>query len=76
MPFGGRYAYGFEDRTMNASHCFGHDGGSPEINGELETCQDSRYIVAVLANMHPEAAGHIAEFIVNRLPAPKDDVTE
>jgi D-alanyl-D-alanine carboxypeptidase len=70
MPFGGRYAYGFEDRTMNGSHCLGHGGGSPGMNGELDICQDSTYTVAVLANMDPEAAGHIAEFIVNRLPAP------
>jgi CubicO group peptidase (beta-lactamase class C family) len=70
MPFGGRYAYGFEDRTMNGSRCFGHNGGSPGMNGQLEICQDSTYVVAVLANMDPEAADHIAEFIVNRLPAP------
>lgn len=68
MPFGGRYAYGFQDRAMNGSNCFGHGGGSPGMNGELEICQDSTYIAAVLANMDPEAAGHIAEFIVNRLP--------
>ncbi len=68
MPFNGRYAYGFKDQTMNGSHCFGHDGGSPGMNGELEICQDSTYTVAVLANMDPEAASHIAEFIANRLP--------
>jgi CubicO group peptidase (beta-lactamase class C family) len=71
MPFGGRYAYGFQDRTLNGSNCFGHGGGAPGMNGELEVCQDYTYVVAVLANMDPEAAGHIAEFVVNRLPAPK-----
>ena len=40
------------------------------MNGELDICQDSKYVVAVLANMDPEAAAHIAEFVVNRLPAP------
>lgn len=70
MPFGGRYAYGFQDRTMNGTHCVGHDGGSPGMNGELDICQESNYIVAVLANMDPAAASHIAEFIVNRMPAP------
>jgi CubicO group peptidase (beta-lactamase class C family) len=69
MPFGGHYAYGFEDRTINGSRCVGHNGGSPGMNGELDICQDSEYVVAVLANMDPEAASHIAEFIVNRLPA-------
>jgi D-alanyl-D-alanine carboxypeptidase len=71
MPFGGRYAYGFEDRAMNGSNCFGHRGGSPGMNGDLEVCQDSTYAVAVLANMDPEAAGHMADFVVNRLPASK-----
>lgn len=70
MPFGGRYAYGFEDRTINGSHCVGHNGGSPGMNGQLDICQESNYVVAVLANMDPEAADHIAEFIVNRLPTP------
>ncbi len=40
------------------------------MNGELEICQDSAYVVAVLANMDPEAASHIADFVVNRLPEP------
>ena len=53
MPFGGRYAYGFEDRTLNGSHSVGHNGGSPGMNGELNICQDSEYVVAVLANMDP-----------------------
>ncbi len=66
----GRYAYGFEDRITNGSHCFGHRGGSPGMNGELEICQDSAYVMAVLANMDPEAASHIADFVVNRLPEP------
>ena len=30
---------------------------------------DDGYIVAVLANMDPPAAGRISDFIVNRLPA-------
>jgi CubicO group peptidase (beta-lactamase class C family) len=76
LPFGGRYAYGFEDRTINGSNCFGHPGGSPGMNGELEICEDSTYVVAVLANMDPEAAGHIAEFVVNRLPAQNGKAVE
>lgn len=76
LPDGGRYAYGFEDRRINGSHCFGHSGGSPGMNGELEICDNSTYVVAVLANMDPEAAGHIADFLVNRLPAPSDKSKE
>lgn len=69
MRFGGRYAYGFKDRMVNGSHCVGHDGGSPGMNGELEICQGFTYAVVVLANMDPDAAAHVAEFVVNRLPA-------
>jgi CubicO group peptidase (beta-lactamase class C family) len=69
MPLG-RYAYGFEDRITNGTHCFGHRGGSPGMNRELEVCQDYAYVIAVLANIDPEAASHIVDFVVNRLPEP------
>jgi D-alanyl-D-alanine carboxypeptidase len=65
---GGRYAYGFEDRTVNGTRCFGHGGGAPGMNGDLEICPVPGYVVAVLANMDPPAAGRISDFIANRLP--------
>jgi D-alanyl-D-alanine carboxypeptidase len=64
----GGYAYGFADRTMNGTHCFGHGGGAPGMNGDLEICPASGYIVAVLANLDPPAAGRVSDFITNRLP--------
>ena len=67
-PGGGRYAFGFDDRTTNGIRCFGHGGGAPGMNGELEICPAAGYVVAVLANMDPPAAGRISEFITNRLP--------
>lgn len=67
----GLYAYGFEDRTFNGSKCFGHSGGSPGMNGDLELCLGSGYIVVALANVDPPAAQRISDFIVNRLPASK-----
>ena len=67
-PGGGRYAFGFEDRTVNGIRCFGHGGGAPGMNGELEICPTAGYVVAVLANLDPPAAGRISQFIVNRLP--------
>ncbi len=62
------YAYGFGDRKMNGMRCFGHGGGAPGMNGDLEICPGSGYVVAVLANMDPPAATRISEFITNRLP--------
>jgi len=72
-PNGGRYAYGFFDRSPNGSRCVGHSGGSPGMNGDLEICQDARYIFVVLANMDPPAAQEIGGFIAGRLPAPGHD---
>ncbi len=62
------YAYGFGDRKINGTRCFGHGGGAPGMNGDLEICPASGYVVAVLANMDPPAASRISEFITNRLP--------
>jgi D-alanyl-D-alanine carboxypeptidase len=62
------YAYGFGDRKMNGMRCFGHGGGAPGMNGDLEICPETGYVVAVLANMDPPAASRISDFITNRLP--------
>jgi len=67
-PGGGRYAFGFDDRTTNGIRCFGHGGGAPGMNGELEICPTAGYVVAVLANLDPPAASRISQFITSRLP--------
>ncbi len=64
----GRYAYGFGDHPINGTRCFGHGGGAPGMNGSLEICPGPGYVVAVLANMDPPAAGRVSDFITNRLP--------
>ncbi|HXW92188.1 MAG TPA: serine hydrolase domain-containing protein [Terriglobales bacterium] len=64
----GRYAYGFGDQTINGTRCFGHGGGAPGMNGELEICPGPGYVIAVLANLDPPAATRISDFITNRLP--------
>jgi CubicO group peptidase (beta-lactamase class C family) len=64
----GRYAYGFAEQTVGGTRCFGHGGGAPGMNGDLEICPGSGYVVAVLANLDPPAAGRISDFITNRLP--------
>jgi D-alanyl-D-alanine carboxypeptidase len=64
----GRYAYGFADRTINGVRCFGHGGGAPGMNGDLEICPSPGYVVAVLSNTDPPAATRVSDFITNRLP--------
>jgi len=63
------YAYGFSDHKINGTRCFGHGGGAPGMNGELEICPGTGYVVAVLSNLDPPAATQISDFITNRLPA-------
>jgi CubicO group peptidase (beta-lactamase class C family) len=65
---GGRYAFGFEDRVINGNRCFGHGGGAPGMNGDLEICPGLGYVVAVLSNLDPPAAGQVSAFITNRFP--------
>jgi D-alanyl-D-alanine carboxypeptidase len=65
---GDKYAYGFMDRTQGGVRNFGHGGGAPGMNGELAVYPQSGYVVTVLANIDPPAAGRIAAFIGNRLP--------
>ena len=65
---GGKYAYGFQESMINGTRCFGHGGGAPGMNGMLQICPASGYVIAVLANMDPPAASRVADFITNRLP--------
>jgi D-alanyl-D-alanine carboxypeptidase len=67
-PNGGKYAYGFQEASVNGTRCFGHGGGAPGMNGELKICPGPGYVVAVLSNLDPPAASRVADFITNRLP--------
>jgi len=68
---GGRYGFGFSEATINGTRCFGHGGGAPGMSGDLKVCPDTGYVIAVLANIDPIAAGRISDFIANRLPRPR-----
>jgi D-alanyl-D-alanine carboxypeptidase len=67
-PFG-LDAYGFGVQTINGNRCFGHNGSSRGVNGDLEICPDSNYTVVALANIDPPAAEQVSQFIIGRLPA-------
>jgi CubicO group peptidase (beta-lactamase class C family) len=64
----GKYGFGFDERAINGTHCFGHSGGAPGMNGDLEICPEFGYVIAVLSNLDPPAAGRISDFITSRLP--------
>jgi len=57
-----------DDDTDPAFRHFGHGGGAPGMNGELEIYPQSGYVIVVLANLDPPAAGRISDFVCNRLP--------
>jgi D-alanyl-D-alanine carboxypeptidase len=69
-PGGGKYGYGFgfPDDAAEPVHCYGHSGGAPGMNGDLNIC-DSGYTIVVLSNLDPPAAQRISDFIRQRLPA-------
>ena len=65
---GDKYAYGFMEQTEGGIRSFGHGGGAPGMNGDLTIFPLSGYVIAVLANIDPPAAGRVSNFISNRLP--------
>src|SRR5271168_5243863 len=69
-PRGDKYAFGFMDNGAGtAMRHFGHGGGAPGMNGDLQIFPQSGYVTVVLSNLDPPAASRISDFIVNRLPA-------
>jgi D-alanyl-D-alanine carboxypeptidase len=64
----GKYAYGFQDRTVGGMRFFGHGGGAPGMNGELEIDPHTGYVAVALSNLDPPAAQRVVQFVVNRLP--------
>jgi CubicO group peptidase (beta-lactamase class C family) len=66
---GTKYAFGFaDDDTDAAMRHFGHGGGAPGMNGELQIYPQSGYVIAVLSNLDPPTASRISDFVCNRLP--------
>ena len=60
-PMAGRSDAGWPARL-------GSRRGCPGINGELRIYPESGYVMAVLSNLNPMAAGRIASFVDARLP--------
>jgi CubicO group peptidase (beta-lactamase class C family) len=65
---GVQYAYGFFDRVVGGGRIIGHGGGARGMNGDLAFEPDSGYVVVVLSNLDPPAAGKVAAFIFPGLP--------
>jgi CubicO group peptidase (beta-lactamase class C family) len=69
-PRGDKYAFGFMDNSgATPPRHFGHGGGAPGMNGDLQIFPQTGYVIVVLSNLDPPAASRISDFIANRLPA-------
>ena len=68
LPGSAKYAYGFVDTRENGTGWVGHNGGAPGMNGELRIYFPEGYVLAILSNLDPPAAGRIAAFVHARLP--------
>jgi D-alanyl-D-alanine carboxypeptidase len=68
-PRGDKYAFGFMDNAAGTPlRHFGHGGGAPGMNGEVQIFPQSGYVIVVLSNLDPPTASRVSDFIVNRLP--------
>ncbi len=63
---GAGYGFGFQ-LFENPMRQYGHGGGAPGMNGDLRILPESGYVVAVLANLDPPAAGRLTSFVIARL---------
>ncbi|HEX8361521.1 MAG TPA: serine hydrolase domain-containing protein [Longimicrobium sp.] len=64
-----KYAYGFMDRVVGGRRFVGHGGTAAGMNGELVFEPNGGYMVVVLSNFDPPAAGQVLNFILPLLPA-------
>jgi len=62
------YAYGFQDEVVGGVRSFGHGGGAPGMNGNLQIFPQTGYVVVALANMD-RGAQRASSWISARLPA-------
>ena len=68
-PRGDKYAFGFmEADAGKPTQHFGHGGGAPGMNGDLEIYPKPGYVIVVLSNLDPPAASRISDYIANRVP--------
>jgi D-alanyl-D-alanine carboxypeptidase len=62
------YGYGF-GVGLEPAPFYGHSGGAPGMNGDLQIYPDLGYVVVSLANLDPPAANSLVNFFTVRMPA-------
>ena len=65
------YGYGFGVNGEGLLRSYGHGGGAPGMNGELQVYPELGYVLVGLSNFDPPAASRLVEFYSLRMPATK-----
>jgi len=69
MPAAEGYGFGMGISEEPQGKRFGHGGGAPGMNGELQIYPRSDIVIAVLSNLDPPAASRLSDFFDERMPA-------
>jgi D-alanyl-D-alanine carboxypeptidase len=67
-PHRQQYGYGFGMQGEGSLRSYGHGGGAPGMNGELQVFPQLGYVVVSLSNLDPPAASELVEFFTLRMP--------
>ena len=62
------YGFGFGTSNRGGMRAFGHGGGAPGMNGELQIFPDSGQVVVVLSNLDPPSASKVSGWLTSRMP--------
>ena len=62
------YGYGFRVQGEGSLRSYGHSGGFPGMNGDLQVFPQLGYVVVGLSNMDPPAASRLVELFTLRMP--------
>lgn len=63
-----QYGFGFGINGDGTLRSYGHGGGAPGMNGELQIFPELGYVVVGLSNLDPPAASALVEFFALRMP--------
>lgn len=64
------YGYGFGVRGEGALRHYGHGGGAPGMNGELQIYPELGVVLVALSNLDPPVATRLVDYYALRMPAP------
>ena len=67
-PQAEQYGYGFGVHGEGPLRSYGHGGGAPGQNGELQVFPELGYVVVGLSNLDPPAASGLVEYFALRMP--------